>query len=1139
MNRHAVVALLISGLLLGPALALEGHVVDPKGAPVAGALVAALLPADKVEKEQANFVETLTDVEGKFSLDTKGTSVLLLVSKEGFAAFREKSPSNDSPLTISLQPGLSLSGVVISTKSGKPIAGATVLARSAAQEFIDPKQPDRFAIKTKSAANGRYALSQLSEDFYDLEATAPNFARATRLRVSVVNGIATPAVNLTLSEGTSFSGEVRGSDGKPLQNASVRVMPRPRSFRGSIVGSNSSFQSKTDAKGAFSIDNVPAVERYSLTVSHPDQTTLLLEELKPTTAGRIAPLSLTMPAGATLTATVKSPEGTPLSGKLTVVLTPKQPERSAFDRAKQPQTNELDVKDGALSLNKLQSGKYDAALTADGYMPWTRASLLLKAGETVDLGEIALQAGEVITGSVLDPQAHPVAGVTVQLFSGSRSFRPTTTVTTDKDGRFRLAGASAEGGVRIAASKQGAGTTRLTADTFPTEPVTMTLQPNVTVRGRVLVGDPPRPLSVFNAQLILNKPDDDSPMPPMLRGQNVRARAAVRDANGQFSVQADPAGTYSVRIDADGFVSGLVEGLAVDAGATVDAGDITLSPGATLQVQVVEKGSGVAIAGASLGIQEPGLMGMMSNMDMSKQAADPITGTDGSAQLTSLPPGNHIVRVAHESYAKTTATVTIEPNQRVASLRVEVPLGGALEGVVRNDKGVPLVGAMVMPQQGMMPDPAKSTTTDDQGRYRIEHLPAGQYMVMVIPLDNLDESSPEAAQSSVMGRMKMQSIEVSDNKSATLNFPASQVIAVSGMVKRGGKPVPATLIWVKQSAGSMATANTDDSGAYKVDITSPGSYSVMVRPVGERSGDMAANASLSVEIPEGQSVFTKDLVLSEDKFTGTVRDGAKGGPLAGAQLMALPIDANGAYDDKRQGLMRQAVTDKEGNFSMEALTAGRWRVTVSKPGFGNVALPDTNIKEGESPSEVDVALFPARERSLQVVSETGNPISGAMAFGLKSFSGAEMMVTSDKDGVLKLSTFADGTYDLIVVAPSYAPHVVKNFAIDEDSATATETVALTNGETVTIKVVDESREPVKDATVSRLVASEIGDFGIAYGMIAMTTGGVQRTGSDGIVTLIPLEAGNYEVAVIAGSKRGNAKFEVKTGKRTEVSIAVK
>jgi hypothetical protein len=256
-------------------------------------------------------------------------------------------------------------------------------------------------------------------------------------------------------------------------------------------------------------------------------------------------------------------------------------------------------------------------VTADGYLPLPPTSLLLKAGETVDLGEIALQAGEVITGSVLDPQAHPVAGVTVQLFSGSRSFRPTTTVTTDKDGRVRLAGASAEGGVRITASKKGAGTTRLRIDTLPTEPITMTLQPNVTVRGRVLVGDPPKPLPVFNALLILSKQDDDSPMPPMLRGENVRARAAVRDASGQFSVQADPAGTYSVKIEADGFVSGLVEGLAVDAGATVDAGDITLSPGATLQVQVVEKGSGVAIAGASLGIQEPGLMGMMSIMDIS------------------------------------------------------------------------------------------------------------------------------------------------------------------------------------------------------------------------------------------------------------------------------------------------------------------------------------------------------------------------------------------------------------------------------------------------------------------------------------------------------------------------------------------
>ena len=84
----------------------------------------------------------------------------------------------------------------------------------------------------------------------------------------------------------------------------------------------------------------------------------------------------------------------------------------------------------------------------------------------------------------------------------------------------------------------------------------------------------------------------------------------------------------------------------------------------------------MAIAGASVGIQEPGLLGMMAGMDVSKQAGDPITGTDGSAALSSLPPGNHIVRVSHDGYAKTTATATIEPDQRVASLRIEVPPNG-------------------------------------------------------------------------------------------------------------------------------------------------------------------------------------------------------------------------------------------------------------------------------------------------------------------------------------------------------------------------------------------------------------------------------------------------------------------------------
>ncbi len=1139
MNSRVARALLLTSVCLSPAWALEGRVLDSKGGPIAGALVASLLPADKVPKDGANFVETLSGTTGNFSLDTKGATSLLMIAKDGFATAYLKSPAGDAPLSISLTPGVTLTGTVIATKSGKPIAGASVLARGTTSQFVDPKQPDRFATKAKSGTDGRYAFNHLADDFYSVEASASGFARAWRRNVAVAVGSVLPTVNLTLTDGTSLGGDVRDSAGKPLQNATVRVLPRADSLRGTMLAANSSNEGKTDAKGNFTVENIPVAERYSVAVSHPDQTTLLVEELRPTAAGRIAPLSLTMPTGATVTSTVKAPDGSLFSGKLKLSLTPKQQDRSVFDRTQQPQTKELEIKNGVMTVPKLMAGKFGASVTVDGYMPWTLANVQLKAGESVDLGEILLQAGELLEGSVQDAQQHPVNGATVRLFAKGRGYQAIATATTDSQGRFRLAGAPTEGELRLTAFKAGAGTATQMLEKPPTEPVSLALEPPVTIRGRVLIGNPPKPLSVFTASLILSAPDDTSPLPPMLRGENVRATAAVRDAAGQFSIEADKAGIYAVKIQADGFVPGRVDGLAATAGSAVDAGEIALSPGATLQVQVVEKGSGVAIAGASVGIQEPGLLGMMAGMDMSKQAGDPITGTDGSAALSSLPPGNHIVRVSHDGYAKTTATATIEPDQRVASLRIEVPLGGTLEGVVRNEKGVPLVGAMVMPQQGMMPDPAKSATTDDQGRYRIEHLPGGSYMVMVIPLDNLDESSPEAAQSSVMGRMKMQSIEVVDKKIATLNFPATQVIAVSGVVKRGSKPIAATLMWLKQGAGSMATTNTDDSGAYKVEITSPGSYMVMITPKGERTGEFMANASLSVEVPEGQAVFTKDLVLSEDKLTGTVRDGARGDPLSQARLMALPIDANGAYDDKRQGMMRQAVTDAEGHFSMEALTEGRWRITASKQGYGNLVLPEMNIKDGASPNDLDVPLFPARERTLRVVNDSGNPVAGAMAFGLTSFSGAEMMVTSDQDGQLKLANLADGTHDLIVVAPGYAPHALKNLAVDEDSAANTELVMLSKGETVMVKIVDEAREPVRDATISRLLAPEIGDFGIAFGMISISSGGIPRSGVDGIVTLIPLEPGNYEVSVIAGSKRGNAKFEIKSGKKAEVSVTVR
>jgi hypothetical protein len=494
----------------------------------------------------------------------------------------------------------------------------------------------------------------------------------------------------------------------------------------------------------------------------------------------------------------------------------------------------------------------------------------------------------------------------------------------------------------------------------------------------------------------------------------------------------------------------------------------------------------------------------------------------------------------HGTYAKATVTATIEPQAREVTQQIELGTGGTLEGTVRDPAtGAPIRGALVLPQQGMMPDTERGESTNEQGYYRIEHLPAGTHMVIVLPMDG-DSDDPQRAQAELVGRMKMQSIEVADGKTAVLDFPAPQQITVSGMIKRGSRAIEGSVMWVRQDGATMVTAQSDPSGSYKVELPKAGNYTVIITPKGQtlEPGTMPG-ASLAITVPEGESVVSKDLVLQDERWTGVVRDGGSGQPLGGASLMALPIDDRGAIDDRRAGVMRTATTQPDGSFEMDSPTAGRWRVSVAKGGYGTVYLDDLELSEGEVPDEVDVALFPSREMTLRIVNEGGAAIDGAMAFNLSAFSAADFGNVSGQDGQLRLLTLGDGSHNLIVFATGYAPHPLRDLVIDEHSAGSSLEVVLTTGSPVRVKVVDEGREPVKGANLTTLFAPGLGDLGVAFSMGTMMSGRSLATGTDGIVTLIPLEPGEYEVGAAAGDRRGRQSFKVKAREPSEVTLVIR
>jgi protocatechuate 3,4-dioxygenase beta subunit len=208
-------------------------------------------------------------------------------------------------------------------------------------------------------------------------------------------------------------------------------------------------------------------------------------------------------------------------------------------------------------------------------------------------------------------------------------------------------------------------------------------------------------------------------------------------ADGSFSMSGVPEGLWVLQVDAEGFASGLSTSIDVRLGQVVTGLEIRISTGGTLTGRVVNQNTGEPIAGARVATQDNGfidnplaqLFGSMLARRTTARTA--VTDSTGRFALAQLMPGDYQIRIEHNDF-----TTSIVPNLRVDDSEAPVdfgdfPLreGGAVEGVVYDENGSPLNGATVTLANKEAPGLSYTSRTDEEGRYSIEHVAAGQYVI--------------------------------------------------------------------------------------------------------------------------------------------------------------------------------------------------------------------------------------------------------------------------------------------------------------------------------------------------------------------------------------------------------------------------
>jgi len=532
------------------------------------------------------------------------------------------------------------------------------------------------------------------------------------------------------------------------------------------------------------------------------------------------------------------------------------------------------------------------------------------------------------------------------------------------------------------------------------------------------------------------------------------AKHVLTDADGDYSIEALPTGSYIVRADADGYrgefyddATQVTEATFVNVmePETKSGIDFALGAASAIQGVVTNELDGTPIADAKI------LVYGAPDFSFNDRRILRQTRTNEAGEyLIEIRPGTYIVAAAARGFNseffdnasnRSSATpVEVQPEAHTTDIDFDLLPRSTLSGRVTDEtSGDPIAGAVVEAFKEHANIDASETAagfrarTNDDGQYVIENLPAGRFIVVSHAEGFLPEFYQEAS-----NKRDATIVEITGNTSVTdIDFTLVRGGRIAGLVATAedSTPIPKALVRVfDPDSGRHIRGYSNERGEYEIGGLPTGSYLVQVIAEGffseffenaRHRGDATPVEVVAPETTPDIDFFLEAQVDREGTIAGRVFSDDDETPLFGAVIIAV---------SPSRRVPHITFSGPRGFYRLTDLPAGRYFVFAWAEGFVGEFYRNAKRFRNADPvlvvpnqvtAGIDFGLRPISRRGAYAIrgkirrADDSSPLEGILINA--RFEGeVEVNATTDADGTYILQGLPAGNYTIEATAAGYS-----------------------------------------------------------------------------------------------------------------------